>query len=234
VSAYDKPGQAESVAAMLRFDALAAAEVATGKSYKDDAATGVLGLLGHMAACEAREKALLDADVTVLSNEVARYERILLAEGFSLVHGEPFLGTGYAATGGEAETPEVLCLWWHPDGLLLRYDTFGGAGYHVNSSTVYFNWRSTVAADWHRIERFSGHWKEGVAVGSFDAREGLRLSLHSLRSRGGFVSPWIERPWMWLLHYMDTKAEGYSHEAITGRRLTALPEHVLAAIGGAS
>ena len=37
---------------------------------------------------------------------------------------------------------------------------------------------------------------------------------------------WKERPWLWLLNYMDSKEEGYDYNAINEQRIAALPTGV--------
>ena len=52
------------------------------------------------------------------------------------------------------------------------------------------------------------------------------FNLGRLAKHGTFVSPWVERPFLWLLNYMDTKTEGYDYKAINEARIAKLPEHV--------
>ena len=42
-----------------------------------------------------------------------------------------------------------------------------------------------------------------VWIGDNDVREGLAFRLEQMRSGGQFVTPWIERPFLWLLNYTE-------------------------------
>jgi len=66
--------------------------------------------------------------------------------------------------------------------------------------------------------------------GDHDCREAIKFNISQLKENGTFVKNWIKPPFLWLLHYMDTKVEGYDHEAITMERLKKLPEHVVEAM----
>jgi hypothetical protein len=234
MSAYDTPDVADAVSALLRLDALSEAEKLTGQSYKDDPTTEAIGFLGHMALCEAQHQVLIAADDTTMSNEVERYDRILLSEGFQLVYSEPFVGTGYGGRNNPPATDEALNIWWHNDGLLLVYDTFGGANHHVNSAKVYYNWKPTNRDNFWSFTSSGGPLTEdGVWPGDHDARQGLRLILHNLRAHGRFLSPWQAEQWLWVLHYMDyrdSSVAGFDSRTLTAKHIAALPEHVQAAI----
>jgi len=63
-------------------------------------------------------------------------------------------------------------------------------------------------------------------IGGGDCREALKYNIEQLELNGSFVKPWVERPFLWLLHYMDTKVEGYRYEKINAERIAMLPEEV--------
>jgi hypothetical protein len=70
----------------------------------------------------------------------------------------------------------------------------------------------------------------GGVYESLDCREAIRYYLGKMRETGTFLPVWENRPFLWLLHYMDTKDEGYDYKAITASRIAQLPEHVRNAI----
>lgn len=69
-----------------------------------------------------------------------------------------------------------------------------------------------------------------VWVGDHDCREAVKTNILGLIDNGVFLPKWKKRPFLWLLHYMDTKTEGYDYEAITNERIAMLPEDVRKAI----
>lgn len=206
----------------LAFDGLYAAERLTDKSYKDDAATEELGFMLSIAANQNLNRALVEADDTTYSDDLERYLRIVKEEGFKEVLCIPFEGNLFK----EESLKEKFFIFWHEDGLLLSFETYREI--RVNSGHVYFNWLGNDKY-WPGVGCSGGCTKEEphVFIGDFDARVALRYNLNKMRQEGKFLSSWVERPWLWLLNYMDTKGE-YDHEAITNSRLAMLPLEILA------
>ncbi len=210
-----------SIAEHLEFDALHVAGQLTGNSYKDDPETETIGLALHMRSVSRKRAALTASDDTDLSTALDRYIRIISEEGFREVLRIPFDGRGV----GEGNK-ETFFVFWHDSGVLLNFDTFGGD--RVNSGHLTCNWRG-LSGRWPRS--FTGHQKEGgIFVGHIDCREALRFRLRELREGGEFLCPWVECPWLWLLHYADTEIDGYDYRAINQERLAMLPEDIRAAI----
>ena len=54
--------------------------------------------------------------------------------------------------------------------------------------------------------------------------------MERMEAAGEFLPTWIKPSFLWLLHYMDTKKEGYSYDAINAERIAMLPPHVQSAI----
>lgn len=207
---------------ILSFDPLGNAETLTGKSYKNDESTMALGLVSHLAHTANKRKLLQSLDDTTFSNTLERYTRIITEEGFVCVLSLPF-----AAEDG---TPESFQVWFHPDGLLLRFDTYRTK--NVNSATFYF----MVQLNDHesrrglRCSNSYVDYDAKILQGDFDAREAVRFSLRTIRAVGTLLNPWPQQQFIWLLHYMDTKKKDYNYEAITAERIAMLPEHVRKAI----
>jgi hypothetical protein len=213
------------IAEHLEFDSFGTANALTGKSYKEDTETESLGVALHLASGNKKRAALTAADDTLLCNDLDNYIRIISEEGFAEVLRMPFDGKGV----GEG-CKETFYVFWHTAGLLLSFDTFGGE--RVNGGHIYFNWRSKTDSFWPRHGSGSGCKKDhSVFTGHIDCREALRFRLRELREGGEFLSPWIEQPFLWLLHYADTKAEGYNYGTINADRLALLPPEVRACVG---
>jgi hypothetical protein len=231
----------------LRFDALAAAEKVTGKTYKEDKETEHLGVAMHLAAVQGKKKILEMVDDTTFSHEAFDYIRIVKEEGFELILEDEFQGKEFA---------DSLYVFWHPDGILLCFDTYWNHK-SVNGGKFYYNWRPDSEVLEDRPWRFtsSGHYtypggalakhdpqawdraKEKGEVfwsGDHDCREGLRHHLKMLRKHGTFLTPWIESPFLWLTHYADKDGlDEHDHDAYakmadakTLERFEKFPEQV--------
>src|ERR1035437_7914901 len=79
----------------LKFDALDTAEKITGKSYKDDSSTSFLGMALMHQNNAIKNRVLKLNDDTTFSATVVHYLSVLKDEGFTIVAGIPFLGTGW-------------------------------------------------------------------------------------------------------------------------------------------
>lgn len=217
----------DAVRELLNVDPIAEAELEMGQSWHDNEAVTWLGMGKQLSKSRMSEKVLASLDDTVFSNTLEDYLRKTDAEGFRTVLDIPFRGTGW----GQEGCTEHLIVRFHDEaGALLTFDTFGGDS--VNGGRVSFNW--ITGGNYHHTLPLSGgcaRKDKDVFVGDFDCREALRLTMRQMRSVGPFVTPWIEQPFLWLLHYMDTKNEGYDYRAINAERILMLPIEVQAAIG---
>lgn len=160
---------------------------------------------------------------TGFSNHVGDYKQIITEIGFQQVLYETFR----SSTNHSNESFEI---WFNcKDGTLLRFDTYFAED--INSAHLYLNWKPK---DRLRIPTIlSGHSTNGIWSGDFDAREKLVSKIQSLKEYGKFVTPWVELPYLWLLHYEDTRNGfgSYDPDAITNKRLDLLPLNVKVAIG---
>lgn len=169
------------------------------------------------SATDAQCKPLTD---TGFSNGLAFYRDVLVYLGFEEVL------TVDRATNGH------LFIFAHRDGLLLKFDTHHMFDVeHVNGASVYYNWKPNDEKEgWHYVS--SGHGSApGIWIGDHDAREKLIAKLDGLRKNGSFITPWFERPFLWLLHYDDPKAPGYDYRAINRERIARLPDWVREFVG---
>ena len=202
---------------LLQFDPLARAEQITGVSYKEDEGTVSVGLILMQANSQAKEAALRAQNDSVFSNKLDRYLEIIAAEGFYKVYETDIPGT-----------PDRLFMFWHDDGILLKFDTYWGDS--VNGGKFWYNWKPKEGADFNVLSSH-GPLANGIVDGDHDCREAIRYHLRRLREEGQFVNPWVRRPFLWLLHYQDTKDKNYDYRAITNARIAELPEHVQKSIG---
>jgi hypothetical protein len=218
----------EQLDKLLAFDPLAAAEKVTGVDhYSESDETMGLGVLLAQGHNRAKDRALLERGDTTFSSSLARYVAVIEGAGFERVLELPFAGQSLGET-----RDETLNIFAHRDGLLLKFDTYGGTS--VNGGKVWYNWRPSDPENPRRFDvTSSGHMRrDGVWVGDHDCREALLYNLGRMRSLGDFVNPWAERPFLWLLHYMDTKGEdGYDYGAINAERIAMLPEWVRLMLG---
>lgn len=202
---------------LLRFDPLDAAEKITGESYKTDRETLSLGFGMAMLHNERKAEALRQTRDSHYGMTFAEFRTLLAELGFEEVLVETFAGR---------DCPETFVIAWSPEGVLAVCESY--AGERLNSAKVLYNYRHPNGYPGFGLTS-SGSMCGDLWVGDHDAREGVRHNLGRMREAGEFVTPWRERPWLWLLTYMDTKGE-YDHEAITAARVARLPEHVRQAI----
>lgn len=208
---------------VLHTDPLGMAEEMTGISYKEDEDTQWIGFGVLQQKSKILELELAARGDTVFSNSLDRYESIIKDYGFELALDVPF-------TDPYDSADEHLFVYWHPYGLLLKFDTYQGV--RVNGGKVQYCWKPAdpdARETWKLTS--SGSYSNGVWVGDHDCREALIFNLENLRKNGDFLNPWPTLPFMWLLHHGDTKVEGYDYEAITNERISFLTEHVRKGMG---
>lgn len=215
----------EELEEALRFDPLAEAERITGKSYKESADTASLGLLLTQQQGER-------TDALLFLNRDTRFNATL-EEQLDVIKDLGFqkLAEGEIPTNVKEKPGDKWMIFWHR-GVLLFLDTYF-EGKTLNSGKVYLNYCGPRTA----LNRSSSGWAgeiEGESVwdASYDIREGLRNYLEGIEAQGTILEKWIKPPFLWLLHYADTRVEGYDHKAITAARIALLPPEVQAAING--
>jgi hypothetical protein len=219
----------EAIKKQLDRDGIAEAEKVTGKRWSNDPSqlTSFIGLRKHMEINQRREDLLMIAGDSIFSDKLPRYQGVISAEGFECVLIEPFTGSN-----GEEEH---FFIYWHPDGILLVFDTHQSI--HINGGNFYYNidFKEPRARSLPISSGGFEHAEDGrlIWTGSHDCREAIKFRIRELREHGTFLNPWVHRPFLWLLHYMDTKVPGYDYKAINEARIAKLPEHVRKALGPA-
>lgn len=212
--------------ALLNFDPIAVAEDLTGERRTD--ASNMLGLALAMKHGEAKRAALEAMDDTKFSNTMADAIRIVEREGFQLLLTVPFTGKAY---GNEEPTAEEFRIYWHPElCALLNLESYRTNS--LNTGKVHFAWKANDGESIWPPQCSGGcRGDDKVFVGDYDIREAFVYRLNRMKETGQFVKQWPETGFLWLLHWMDTKDEGYDHEAITRERMMQLPQYVRDAMG---
>jgi len=209
------------VKGLMEFDPLAEAEKIVGE--KSPCAIG-LGFL--FMQNQRRQLAEL---LTVLGDSYMQikyhdFVALLGRNKFVRVYSEQFIGYD--------EQAEQYSVWWRPDGVLITAESYDG---RLNSSNVYYNWRTELQPGAAFQFTSSGTWHgpvdgPGVWVGHADGREGLFTHLKALQENGAFLPAWVDQPFLWFLNYMETKDPNYDYEAINNRKIAQFPVDVQAAI----
>lgn len=211
---------AEILPDLLNFDVIGEVEKFTGmRVISGDEGIALLALA--VSADHGKRKRLILKELgdTYSGMSIKDYRAIVESYGFELVLETPFQGSG-----GD----ETHFVYAHRDGLLLSVDTHQGE--RVNGGHVYYTWRSNPEIKDRHSPTSSGRWLDRDAYtiwqGYHDCREALIYHLDALRSAGAFLPVWPSEQFLWLLHYADTKSEGYDREAINAERIALLPEWV--------
>lgn len=213
----------------LSYDPLAEAERITGSSYKDDESTAFLGMMLAMEHSRSKSEIMRATNDTCHNNTLEETVSIIEGMGFQLM-----LSDSFTSVCGEKTSEEKWFIYWK-EGILVFFDTFRGS---LNSGHAYFNLSQAPSPEnRYSLHGFSGSYartKEGdvVSVGSIDIREGFRYKLNSFGEKGTFLSEWVEQPFLWLLHHMDTKEPNYDYDSINRERISLLPVDVQKAILG--
>jgi hypothetical protein len=132
---------------------------------------------------------------------------------------------------------------WKPkykeDGSQLYYPMNTSGGFNIKDTTgqvsyseLYPNYEKTTNPEVLERERLWNEKfkREAVWSGYFDGREAVRYHLGLMETNGDFLPTWEFKPFIWFLHYADTKVPGYDYEQINKERIAMLPEHVRNAI----
>ena len=216
---------------LLETDALAEAERMTGKSYKEDSESMGLGMSLQMSLSAAKRAALKDAGDTYMTMPLDDALHLFYLMGFDEVLQDNF--TAFDRH-DQVETYRVL---WRNDGILATVESYRGD--QLNMSKIYYNVEfppgtTRIGSVTSSGKLWSDDWNspEGrrVWVGDHDAREGVRYSMRRLDEAGTFLPVWVERPFLWLVNFAESKVPGYNHSDITEERVARLPEHVRDAI----
>ena len=139
---------------------------------------------------------------------------------------------------GHENRDEALYIFWYKKyGILLRFDTYAG---DINGGNFYYNWIPKDGETYYNYISSGGFRRfddEFIWIGDHDYRN-ININIKKLEENGKFVTPWVERPFLWLLHYKDkekcsnnTIDKDY-YELINEARILRLPKDIQIAIKG--
>ena len=213
----------EQILRAISQDPLTDAERVYGTTYKGDRSVSGLALMLQARKVEAVNHMLKSRGDVTYYMPLEEYIDTVKQNGFEQVYHEEFSNND----GGK----DALMVFFREPGQLLVFDTYRGQQV-VNGGHVYYNWLPTDPTSLYRCQLTSsgGYHKceDGTQVwcGDHDCRSALLFNLGRLAEYGTFVSPWVHRPFLWLMHWKDTEVKGYDYKAINNHRITKLPEHV--------
>lgn len=210
----------ENLDAILSFDAINTAEKLLGKDapYNDVTALGMVFMLG---ASRRKDAILKERKDSYYGMTVDDYIDLLISMGLEKVFELSFYGDGQ----GTEEKFYVFAS--KREGLICKFDTYQTL--HVNSSSIYYNWVPNGDDCWGVTS--SGSMRDGVWSGDHDGREAIAYKMQRLREHGIFQPRWSRAPFLWFLHYGDTKVENYDYKSINAERMAAMPGWVQEIIG---
>jgi hypothetical protein len=148
--------------------------------------------------------------------------------GFKQVLCIPFIGSTW--NNAPAPNEKFYVFFNESRGILLSFDTYSGKS--VNGGKFYYNIKpkeDSANFAWSNFT-WNGGFRGEVWVGYHECRESIKFKITRLEEHGTFLTKWVEQPFLWLLHYMDTKDKNYDYKAINAERIAMLPDYVREAI----
>ena len=139
----------EEIKKIQEIDTLAEAELITGKSYKDDETTVMVGLALNFRKSEVVNMIMEATDDTLFRETVDSYIRKTTDFGFEIVLREEIKEC--------KEKEEFIILWHREYSILISFDTYRGG---VNGGNFYYNWSPFGVASFSRFTSSGGF--EGI------------------------------------------------------------------------
>jgi hypothetical protein len=223
-----------TVKEVLERDSIAESEEILGKHHSEwDLKPDTLFALAKGISDNQHKKSVLEqAGDTNYGDTLESYMQKAKEVGFEIVLNFPFKSIPYDDN-DPVRNEAFYVLWEAKRGILLVFDTYYGN--RVNGGNFYYNIKPKDINNFFgsRVTS-SGGFRDGIWVGHHDCREGLKFHIQQLEKYGDFVNPWIEQPFLWLLHYSDTESGygTYDHREINQQRINLLPTAVQEAIKG--
>ena len=212
-----KTKTAERIKSLLSFDPIATAEkFAPSSGYPSADALSVS--LAHVSG-EHKKAVLKQCQDAYLYCPMEEFLSVVKSIGFKIVLKLPV-----------PNSDNHLYVLWRKDGIMIRADSYDAFdGHVVNSAYMCFNFVGK-----ERPLECSGamvkHKGKTVFIGHTDVRDAVKFRIAEMEKDGKFLSKWIEQPFMWLLHYQDTKVQFYDSGKINRERIKLLPRNVRRAI----
>lgn len=136
-------------------------------------------------------------------------------------------------------TRDKFYIYWR-DGIIIAFDSYRDNTV-VNGGSMYLNYQFDRNSEdgWGALSGCShgplrGKVEEGDIITrqvSKDCRQGLFNTLNKMQTGGTILPTWKQSPFLWFLHYMDTKVDGYDYNEINRERISLLPKEVQLVIG---
>jgi hypothetical protein len=200
---------------LLSFDGLRAAEKVSGKTYKEDEPTAMLGMFMSIDNNKKLAEQLKARSDTHFGVKYPWFLKRLAEEGFEEAAKYP---------AGDTDTLYVHVK--RDEGLVIVWDTYGDG---INIGNVMFNLEFNECEKDTWLSKCSGGFarcvdkSRRIYVGDYDIREALFYKLNEMRRVGKFLPVWVERPWKKILSYVDWKMARADYKALHEQRMAALP-----------
>lgn len=223
---------------ILQFDSLQKAEEITGKSYKEDKDTELLGFALMTENSKNKHQILTQMCDTTFSMKTESYIKVIEENGFIKIFEKEFEDVKFP----EDTSKEKQYIYYLPEIGILNFDTFRG---NRNGGSFYFNLKvdkdkrsQMIPCSCSFIEDDD---KNFITLGELDCREALIYNIEKMKSIGKFMNPWKQRAFHWLLNYCDYEKvneindwnEKFKiYEEITEENISHFPEEVKKFIGG--
>lgn len=219
--------ESKNLGEILKKDPLHIAEQITGKSYKEDKDTSVLGMGLHIAHTANKKQMLKNDKDSYMGMSYKLYIDLLEELGFKQILMVQFES--------QWNDRDKFFVFWRDDGILLKFDTFSGET--VNGGSFFYNWKpndikemggATSSGGFDDCGHEDDHSK-WVWYGNHDCREAIRFHIKQLEEFGSFVTPWEKIPFLWLCHHGDKDKNGKqdNYKEIGLERSQKLPKRVL-------
>jgi hypothetical protein len=217
-------------------------------------------MLGHSIRLnEAKNNALINAGDSVYSDALDRYHGIICGIGFEKVLELDFVSSkwenrpekffifwrkdglllSHDTFNGKVNSGHVYFNWRSNGEFKFPEKASGGLEIIDKTGEVphrllypaptYERTTDPVILEQDRLwrEKFD---REGFFAGDIDCRVGVKFQINELERTGTFLSPWLKRSHLWLLHHDDTAASRYDYQKINEERIDMLPSFVREAI----
>lgn len=218
---------------ILNFDALNTAEKITGKSYKEDKETELLGIALHIGHAEDKKARLMESCDSYFSQPLENYLSIVYELGFQIAYTEEI-----PPKKDEDRLSDAYFIFYHPDGIILEFDSYWGMK-SINGGRFFYNWRPNLPKSNNFRVLSSGTYavyddetNNYIWSGNHDCREAIKYNIEKLREHGTFVTPWVDCPIHWFSHYGDRVdnddflAKGDMYRKLSKPRIEAFPSEV--------
>ena len=216
---------------LLNFDPVAVAEAIVPR-HEEGADMLMLAMaFSHGARKKEHLQSIGDSHWSMPFNDMIT---MILKEGFVEIYKKDFIDNQYPDDEDGERTESHFVFFNANDGILITLESYHNA---VNNAKMYYNIELNDDAD--RSCTSSGGYVGKNAQGGYntfsgghDIREGFRYHLNRLRANGKFLAKWVERPFLWLLTYMETKSGygKYDYEDINESVIIQFPQNVIDAI----